>query len=204
MGCHVLLQGIFPAQGSNPCLLHRQAVSLPRSHQGSPMQRYTSTKYYKLSTDNSSWRVLSSSTRCSSSQFFTEVQRMSMEPQCKPCNQSPLTVRPHCCSVRSNFPNSQTRSEMYSAERSWRLSKMHVVITFWDHTTPVWCSSQPAGPSGLSILRAHNPCRILDGWSNNGPQSSHNSAFLRGGPDGLCQQSSVRLIEHRGNLEIPF
>ena len=26
-------QGIFPTQGSNPCLLHRQAVSLPLSHQ---------------------------------------------------------------------------------------------------------------------------------------------------------------------------
>ena len=30
--CNVLLQGIFPAQGSNPCLLHWQANSLPLSH----------------------------------------------------------------------------------------------------------------------------------------------------------------------------
>ena len=28
--------GIFPDQGLNPCLLHWQADSLPRSHQGSP------------------------------------------------------------------------------------------------------------------------------------------------------------------------
>ena len=28
MGCHFLLQGIFPIQGSNPCLLHWQADSL--------------------------------------------------------------------------------------------------------------------------------------------------------------------------------
>ena len=28
--------GIFPDQGSNPCLLHWQADSLPLSHQGSP------------------------------------------------------------------------------------------------------------------------------------------------------------------------
>ena len=27
MGCHFLLQGIFPTQGSNPCLLHWQADS---------------------------------------------------------------------------------------------------------------------------------------------------------------------------------
>ena len=28
--------GIFPDQGSNPCLLHWQADSIPLSHQGSP------------------------------------------------------------------------------------------------------------------------------------------------------------------------
>ena len=31
-----LLQGIFPPQGSNPCLLNWQTDSLPLSHQGSP------------------------------------------------------------------------------------------------------------------------------------------------------------------------
>ena len=39
-GCHFLLQGIFPAQGSNPCLLrllHWQADSLPWGHLGSPL-----------------------------------------------------------------------------------------------------------------------------------------------------------------------
>ena len=36
VGCHFLLQGIFPTQGSNPCLLHWQVDSLPLSHQGSP------------------------------------------------------------------------------------------------------------------------------------------------------------------------
>ena len=35
VGCHVLLQGIFPIQVSNLCLLHCQANSLPLSHQGS-------------------------------------------------------------------------------------------------------------------------------------------------------------------------
>ena len=36
VGCYFLLQGIFPTLGSNLCLLHWQAVSLPLSHQGSP------------------------------------------------------------------------------------------------------------------------------------------------------------------------
>ena len=32
VGCHVLLQGIFPPEGLNLCLLHWQAGSLPLSH----------------------------------------------------------------------------------------------------------------------------------------------------------------------------
>ena len=39
MSCHFLLQGIFPTQGSNVCLLcplHWQVDSLPLSHLGSP------------------------------------------------------------------------------------------------------------------------------------------------------------------------
>ena len=36
VGYHFLLQGIFPTQGSNLCLLHWQADSIPLSHLGSP------------------------------------------------------------------------------------------------------------------------------------------------------------------------
>ena len=39
VGCHFLLQGIFPTQGSNPLLLgllHRQVDSLPLAPPGSP------------------------------------------------------------------------------------------------------------------------------------------------------------------------
>ena len=40
VGCHFLLQGIFPIQGSNLCLLHLlrwQADTLPLRHLGSPV-----------------------------------------------------------------------------------------------------------------------------------------------------------------------
>ena len=37
VGCHFPLQGIFPGQGSNPCLLHWQTDSLPLNHWGSPI-----------------------------------------------------------------------------------------------------------------------------------------------------------------------
>ena len=36
VGCHYLLQGIFPTRGSNPQLLHWQEGSLPLNHKGSP------------------------------------------------------------------------------------------------------------------------------------------------------------------------
>ena len=49
MGCHVLLQGIFLTQGSNPGCLHLldlQADSLPLSHLGSQClnERWTISK----------------------------------------------------------------------------------------------------------------------------------------------------------------
>ena len=36
VGCHSLLQGIFPTQGSNPGLPHYRQVLYHRSHRGSP------------------------------------------------------------------------------------------------------------------------------------------------------------------------
>ena len=41
VGCHVLLQGIFPTQRLNLNLPHWQANSLPLSHQGSPLLGHT-------------------------------------------------------------------------------------------------------------------------------------------------------------------
>ena len=36
VGCHALFQGIFPTQGSNPCLLHCRQIVYCLSHQESP------------------------------------------------------------------------------------------------------------------------------------------------------------------------
>ena len=38
VGCHFLLQGIFPTQGLNPHLPHQQVDSSPLSHLGSPRE----------------------------------------------------------------------------------------------------------------------------------------------------------------------
>ena len=44
MGCHFLLQRIFPTQGWNPRLLHWQVDSLPLSHQGNPQKELLCNK----------------------------------------------------------------------------------------------------------------------------------------------------------------
>ena len=57
VGCHALLQGIFPTQGSNPCLLgllHRQAESLPLAPAGKPLIRLSSTALWPLSAGSCS------------------------------------------------------------------------------------------------------------------------------------------------------
>ena len=48
VGCHFLLQGIFPTQGSNPGLLHCRQTLYHLSHQVSPKKVWisTSTKFY--------------------------------------------------------------------------------------------------------------------------------------------------------------
>ena len=55
VGCHCLLQGIFPTQGLNPNLLHWQADSLPLYYLGSP----TATKEAMSNIQRSSHRAMS-------------------------------------------------------------------------------------------------------------------------------------------------
>ena len=45
VGCHVLLQGIFPTQGSNPGLSHCRRILYCLSHQGSPHTFWFSSQY---------------------------------------------------------------------------------------------------------------------------------------------------------------
>ena len=53
MGCHFLLQGIFPAQGSNPGLLHCRHILYRLSYQGSIAKAHitTSVLYVTEPTD---------------------------------------------------------------------------------------------------------------------------------------------------------
>ena len=49
--------GIFPDQGSNPCLLHEQVDSLPLSHQGSP-HNARSVVLWKLLENRKLWKKI--------------------------------------------------------------------------------------------------------------------------------------------------
>ena len=51
-GCLILLQSIFPTQGSNPHLLHWQADFLPLSHQETPHKKFMNNKVQPYSTGN--------------------------------------------------------------------------------------------------------------------------------------------------------
>ena len=60
VGCHALLQGIFPTRGSNPSLPHRRRILYHLSHQGSPLwsHHHSDTKT-KDSTKKESYRPIS-------------------------------------------------------------------------------------------------------------------------------------------------
>ena len=60
VGCHFLLQGIFPTQGLNPCILHWQEDSLPLSHPGSPFSEWQalSNVFFELIRDILKGRTL--------------------------------------------------------------------------------------------------------------------------------------------------
>ena len=48
VGCYARLQGIFPTQGLNPCLLcllHCRQILYPLSHLGTPYDGYTKDRY---------------------------------------------------------------------------------------------------------------------------------------------------------------
>ena len=55
VGCHFLLQGIFPTQGLNLCLLHWQADSLPLNYVGSPILSSRELKWC-IRSPNNHWR----------------------------------------------------------------------------------------------------------------------------------------------------
>ena len=60
VGCNFLLQGIFPTQGLDLCLLHWRADSLPLTHQGSPRGECRPTKEKRKWSEIKQWWIVNS------------------------------------------------------------------------------------------------------------------------------------------------
>ena len=59
MGCHALLQGIFPTQGSNPGLSHCRRILYHLSHQGSPwLLEWVAYPFYRGTFQPRNWGLL--------------------------------------------------------------------------------------------------------------------------------------------------
>ena len=68
VGCHALLQGIFPTQGSNPCLLHCRQILYCLSHQESPrILEWVAYPFFRRSSQPRNWTGVS----CIAGRFFT-------------------------------------------------------------------------------------------------------------------------------------
>ena len=71
-GCHALLQGIFPTQGSNPGLPHCRWILYHLSHQGSPgILEWAAYPFSKWMSWPRNWTSISSST----GRFLTSLPR---------------------------------------------------------------------------------------------------------------------------------
>ena len=68
VGCHVLLQGIFPTQELNPGLSHCRRILYPLSHQGSPrILEWVAYPFSRVSPLLRNWTGVS----CIAGRFFT-------------------------------------------------------------------------------------------------------------------------------------
>ena len=60
VGCHFLLQGIFPTQGSNPDLSHCRQTHYYLSHQGSPrVPKWVAIPFCRVSSQPRDWTLVS-------------------------------------------------------------------------------------------------------------------------------------------------
>ena len=79
VGCHALLQGIFPTQGSNPGLVHCRQILYLLSHQGSP--RILEWVAYPFSSGSSRPRN-QTGVSCIAGRFFSYQGSPELIPYC--------------------------------------------------------------------------------------------------------------------------
>ena len=115
VGCHALLQGIFPTQGWNPRLLRWQVDYLPLSHQGNPSGIYLKFTFrWVCETSLLNRRVL----RCLNKRILVLNVKDKNQGLCSIVNESQddliwrcrafFSSTSYCCQIN----NSQERGQM--------------------------------------------------------------------------------------------
>ena len=95
VGCHVLLQGIFPTQGSNPGVLHCRWILYSLSHQESPrILKWIAYPFSSRSSRHRNWTGVS----CIAGRFFTSWAIRKAHNCCISC----LRYQQHCGSLRND------------------------------------------------------------------------------------------------------
>ena len=79
VGCHFLLQGIFPSQGLNPGLPHCQCILYCLRYQGSP--KLSEWVAYPFSRE-SSWPRNGIGVSCMTGEFFYQLNYQGIPTQC--------------------------------------------------------------------------------------------------------------------------
>ena len=108
VGCHALLQEIFPTQGPNPSLLHCRRIRYHLSHQGSPSQllEWVVYPFSRGSSQHRNWTGIS----CIAGGFFTSWATREVLMCIEVCVK--------VCSKMSNSPLSHNPSNSYHSPQS--------------------------------------------------------------------------------------
>ena len=115
MGCHALLQGIFPTQGSYPGLLHCRQILYQLSHQGSPHSVYKLPKslacselsLYGTESKTKAQMAKRHTKRCSALLIIREIQIKT-------------TMRCHLTPVRMVIIKHATNKRWWALAHCWR------------------------------------------------------------------------------------
>ena len=138
MGCHFLPKGIFLTQGSNQCLLHWQADSLPTAPPGTASQRdsspmvapssFLSTPFLKLF-----WRHVSSSLLkllshiCSFLVLSSSLQYLSRwMGRCVPCPAG----KPALPLLHLHLQGRWLKGYMEEGRETWKILNNHFLRTY--------------------------------------------------------------------------
>ena len=131
VGSHFLLQGIFPTEGSNLCLLRWQACSL-LSHLRSPLKVMRVTEIALVMITSSSW-MLAPSGHCW--KLFTQ-----------------LSASPHCSPMKDWLSSPPLFMRKRAQKGKWLCLSSYEQKAAKQAPNPVWLQSLAAFPGSCGVL----------------------------------------------------